>query len=140
MPKAEEAEVADVFRAYGLGDEQITPVVAALKARPEAWVDFMMRFELGLEKPEPTRARNSALTIALSYIVGGMVPLLPYMLISSAHRALLVSVAVTLLALFVFGYVKGRLTGKTPFRSAVQTCVVGGLAAGAAFGIAKFIA
>ena len=139
MPKAEEAEVADVFRDYGLSDEHTAPIVAALKARPEAWVDFMMRFELGLEKPEPTRARNSALTIALSYIVGGMVPLLPYMLIASPQRALLVSVFVTLLALFVFGYVKGRLTGKTPFRSAIQTCLIGGLAAGAAFTIAKLI-
>ena len=140
MPKAEEAEVAEVFREYGLGEEQTRSIVAALKAKPVAWVDFMMRFELGLEKPEPTRARNSALTIAISYIVGGMVPLLPYMLMASAHRALLVSVGVTLLALLVFGYVKGRFTGKTPIRSAVQTTVVGGLAAAAAFAIAKFIA
>jgi predicted membrane protein (TIGR00267 family) len=99
----------------------------------------MMRFELGLEKPEPTRARNSALTIALSYIVGGMVPLQPYMLMKFAHEALLVSVGVTLVALFVSGYVKGRFTGKTPIRSAIQTTVVGGLAAGAAYLIAKFI-
>jgi VIT1/CCC1 family predicted Fe2+/Mn2+ transporter len=140
MPKAEEAEVAEVFRTYGLEDEHIGPVVAALKNKPAAWVDFMMRFELGLEKPEPTRARNSALTIALSYIAGGMVPLLPYMLTKSAHRALLVSIAVTLMALLVFGYVKGRFTGKTPIRSAVQTAVVGGLAATAAFLIAKLIA
>ena len=140
MPKAEEAEVAEVFRTYGLEDEQITPIVAAMKKKPTAWVDFMMRFELGLEKPEPTRARNSALTIALSYIGGGMVPLLPYMLMKVAHEALLVSVAVTLVALFVFGYIKGRFTGKTPIRSAIQTTVVGGLAAGAAFLIAKFIA
>jgi VIT1/CCC1 family predicted Fe2+/Mn2+ transporter len=140
MPEAEEAEVADVFRDYGLDDEQIGPIVAALKAKPTAWVDFMMRFELGLEKPEPARARNSALTIALSYIAGGMVPLLPYMLISRAHKALEVSIGVTLLALFIFGYVKGRFTGKTPIRSAVQTTVVGGLAAAAAFTIAKFIA
>jgi VIT1/CCC1 family predicted Fe2+/Mn2+ transporter len=140
MPKAEEAEVAEVFREYGLEEEQTRSIVAALKAKPVAWVDFMMRFELGLEKPEPTRARNSALTIAISYVVGGMVPLLPYMLMDSAHRALLVSVGVTLLALLVFGYVKGRFTGKTPVRSAVQTTVVGGLAAAAAFVIAKFIA
>jgi VIT1/CCC1 family predicted Fe2+/Mn2+ transporter len=140
MPEAEEAEVADVFRDYGLDDEQIGPIVAALKAKPTAWVDFMMRFELGLEKPEPARARNSALTIALSYIAGGMVPLLPYMLISRAHKALEVSIGVTLLALFIFGYVKGRFTGKTPIHSAVQTTVVGGLAAAAAFTIAKFIA
>jgi VIT1/CCC1 family predicted Fe2+/Mn2+ transporter len=138
--EAEEREVADVFRTYGLEDIQITPIVAALKQRPQAWVDFMMRFELGLEKPEPTRARNSAITIALSYIVGGMVPLLPYMLISSAHKALLVSIGITLLALIIFGYVKGTFTGKTPIRSAVQTAVVGGLAAGAAFLIARLIA
>lgn len=139
MPKAEEAEVAEVFREYGLPEVHIDSIVSALKDKPVAWVDFMMRFELGLEKPDPKRARNSALTIALSYIVGGMVPLLPYMLIKAAHRALLVSVGVTLLALFIFGYVKGHFTGKTPIRSAVQTTVVGGLAAGAAFLIAKLI-
>jgi VIT1/CCC1 family predicted Fe2+/Mn2+ transporter len=138
--EAEEAETAEVFRSYGLDEQQIAPIITALKQRPQAWVDFMMRFELGLEKPEPTRARNSALTIALSYIVGGMVPLFPYMLMASAHRALLISIAVTLVALFVFGYIKGRFTGKTPMRSAVQTTVVGGLAAGAAFLIAKLIA
>lgn len=140
MPEDEEAEVAGVFREYGLGEEQIRSIVGALKDKPVAWVDFMMRFELGLEKPEPARARNSALTIALSYIVGGMVPLLPYMLMASARRALLVSVVVTLIALFVFGYVKGRFTGKTPVRSAMQTTIVGGLAAGAAFLIARLIA
>jgi VIT1/CCC1 family predicted Fe2+/Mn2+ transporter len=137
---AEETETADVFRSYGLAEAQIAPIITALKQRPQAWVDFMMRFELGLEKPEPTRARNSALTIALSYIAGGMVPLLPYMLISKAHKALLVSVGVTLLALCVFGYVKGRFTGKTPIRSAIQTVIVGGLAATAAFFIARWIA
>ena len=137
---AEEAETADVFRAYGLTEGEITPIVTALKQRPQAWVDFMMRFELGLERPEPKRARNSSLTIATSYIVGGMVPLLPYMLMASARRALAVSVVVTLLALFAFGYVKGRFTGKTPVRSAMQTTVVGGLAAAAAFAIAKLIA
>lgn len=137
---AEEEETADVFRTYGLAEEQITPIVAALKNRPQAWVDFMMRFELGLERPEPSRARNSALTIALSYIAGGMVPLLPYMLIRNARTALLVSVGVTLIALIVFGYVKGRFTGKTPIRSAMQTTIVGGLAAAAAFLIARLIA
>ena len=137
---AEEAETADVFRAYGLTEGEIAPIVTALKQRPQAWVDFMMRFELGLERPEPKRARNSSLTIATSYIVGGMVPLLPYMLMASARRALAVSVVVTLLDLFAFGYVKGRFTGKTPVRSAMQTTVVGGLAAAAAFAIAKLIA
>lgn len=98
-----------------------------------------MRFELGLEEPDPKRARNSALTIALSYIAGGMVPLAPYFFITSVHTALLASVGVTLLALLVFGYVKGRFTTAKPFRSAWQTVVVGGLAAAAAFLIAKAI-
>jgi VIT1/CCC1 family predicted Fe2+/Mn2+ transporter len=137
--EAERQEVFDVFSEYGLTNEQAKPVVDALEAKPKAWVDFMMRFELGLEKPEPTRARNSALTIATSYIVGGLVPLSPYMLLHSAHKALAVSIIVTLLALLIFGYVKGRFTGKTPIRSALQTAAVGGLAAAAAFGIAKLI-
>jgi VIT1/CCC1 family predicted Fe2+/Mn2+ transporter len=139
-PLAEEQEVAEVFRGYGLSEAEISPIVAALRKRPAEWVDFMMRFELGLEKPQPTRARNSALTIAGSYVAGGMVPLLPYMLMTSARKALLVSIAVTLLALIVFGYVKGRFTGRTPVRSALQTAAVGSLAAGAAFAIARLIA
>jgi VIT1/CCC1 family predicted Fe2+/Mn2+ transporter len=138
--EAERQEVFEVFLKYGVSEEQAGPVVDALEANPQAWVDFMMRFELGLEEPEPTRARNSALTIALSYIVGGLVPLSPYMLLHSARHALGVSVGVTLLALVIFGYVKGRFTGKTPIRSALQTATVGGLAAAAAFGIAKLIA
>jgi VIT1/CCC1 family predicted Fe2+/Mn2+ transporter len=138
--EAERQEVFDVFGTYGLTHEQAKPIVDALEAKPEAWVDFMMRFELGLAEPEPTRARNSALTIAMSYIVGGLVPLSPYILLHSARSALEVSIAVTLLALMVFGYVKGRFTGKTPIRSAFQTTIVGVLAAAAAFGIAKLIA
>jgi VIT1/CCC1 family predicted Fe2+/Mn2+ transporter len=102
-------------------------------------VDFMMKFELGLETPEPTRARNSALTIAASYVAGGLIPLSPYMLISVASRAMLFSIAITLVALLLFGYVKGRFTGNTPIRSALQTMLVGGLAAAAAFTIAKLI-
>ncbi len=139
-PLDEEEEVAVVFREYGLSEQQITPIVAALRANPEAWIEFMMKFELGLEKPQPTRARNSAMTIAGSYVAGGLVPLLPYMLIKEHQTALICSVIVTLLALMVFGYVKGRFTGKTPVRSAIQTTVVGGLAAAAAFAIAKAIA
>lgn len=139
MPLAEEEEVASVFRAYGLEETQIKSIVAALRANPEAWIEFMMKFELGLEKPEPTRARNSAITIAGSYIAGGMVPLLPYMLAGEAKSALTWSIVVTLIALMLFGYVKGRFTGKTPIRSAIQTTLVGGLAAAAAFTIAKMI-
>ena len=114
-------------------------VVDGISGDRDRWVDFMMRFELGLEKPDRGRALNSALTIAISYIAGGMIPLSPYFFINSLHNALLVSVLVTLLALAVFGYIKGRFTGKTPFRSAWQTMGVGGLAAAAAFTLAKLI-
>jgi VIT1/CCC1 family predicted Fe2+/Mn2+ transporter len=136
----EREEVADVFRGYGLGDEEIAPVLRAFEARPKAWVDFMMRFELGLEAPEPRRALWSALTIAGAYVAGGFIPLSPYMFIArDTGRALNVSVAVTLAALLVFGYVKGRFTGAKPWRSAFQTVLVGGLAAAAAFALAKLL-
>jgi VIT1/CCC1 family predicted Fe2+/Mn2+ transporter len=139
MPDTEAAEVADVFRSYGLNDDTVATVVNAIRADKKRWVDFMMRFELGLEEPDPKRARNSALTIALSYIAGGMVPLAPYFFFRSIHSALIGSVVVTLLALLVFGYIKGRFTTAKPLRSAWQTVVVGGLAATAAFVIAKAI-
>ena len=139
MPDTEAAEVADVFRSYGLNDDTVAAVVTAIRADRRRWVDFMMRFELGLEEPDPRRARRSALTIALSYIAGGLVPLAPYFFFRSVHYALVGSVIVTLLALLVFGYVKGRFTTARPFRSAWQTAVVGGLAATAAFVIAKAI-
>ena len=140
IPREEMNEVADIFREYGLSEEHITPVVEAMTRRPKQWVDFMMRFELGLEKPDPRRARTSAAVIGGAYIAGGMVPLLPYMLLATPRAALIVSCAVTLVALAVFGYVKGRFTGSKPWRSAVQTTVTGGIAAAAAFGIASAIA
>ena len=140
VPLDEEREVRDILVGFGMTAEQAQPLVDALRAKPETWVDFMMRFELGLEKPEPTRARNSSLTIAASYIVGGLVPLAPYMLLPQAKTALYASVVVTLLALLVFGYVKGHWTGGRPMRSALQTVLVGGLAATAAFILARLIA
>ena len=100
----------------------------------------MMKFELGLDKPSPARARVSAMTIALSYVAGGLVPLTPYFLMRTTGTALAASVLLTLLALLIFGYVKGTFTVKKPLRSAWQTAVVGGLAAAAAFAIAKMIA
>lgn len=139
IPEEEMEEVAQVFRGYGLTKEQVAPVVHALSERPKAWVDFMMRFELGLEEPKPERARISALTIGGAYMAGGLIPLAPYMLVSSPQNALLISVTVTLVALFVFGYIKGRFTTARPFRSALETALVGSLAAGAAFAIAKAI-
>jgi VIT1/CCC1 family predicted Fe2+/Mn2+ transporter len=139
IPREEMKEVADIFREYGLDEEHITPVVQAMTQRPKQWVDFMMRFELGLEPPNPKRARISATMIASAYVVGGLIPLAPYMLMHSAGAALVVSVAVTLVALVIFGLVKGRYTGAKPVKSALQTTITGGLAATAAFLIAKAI-
>jgi VIT1/CCC1 family predicted Fe2+/Mn2+ transporter len=139
MPETEAAEVADVLRSYGLDEEKAAAVVISIRPDKKPWVDFMMRFELGLEEPDPRRARRSALTIALSYVAGGLVPLAPYFFLQSVHYALDGSVMLTLLALLVFGYIKGRFTTARPFRSAWQTAIVGGLAATAAFVIAKLI-
>ncbi len=139
IPEVEIAEVEQVFLSYGLEKEQSSLVAKALSLRPDAWVDFMMRFELGLEEPDPKRALRSALTIGFSYIAGGLVPLAPYMLVHTPATALLFSIGFTILALSVFGYVKGRFTGTRPFRSAMQTAMIGGLAAAAAFGLAKAI-
>jgi VIT1/CCC1 family predicted Fe2+/Mn2+ transporter len=137
IPGDEAAEVLQVLQDYGLRPDEARPVVEALKKRPEAWVDFMMRFELGLERPDPSTALWSALTIGGAYAVGGIIPLLPYMLLKNIMTALAVSSAVTVLALGVFGYVKGRFTGMRPARSALQTVLIGGLAAGVAFLIAR---
>ena len=137
VPEVEAREVTEVFEAYGLTPEESAPIVAALQKRPEAYVDFMMRFELGLEQPDPKRARTSALTIAGAYIAGGLIPLSPYFLVSHAPAALIWSAVVTLIALAVFGYSKARATGAPAGRGALQTVLIGGLAATAAFLIAR---
>jgi len=137
LPKQEAQEVADVFRNYGLNDEQVAPLVEAIRHDPIKWVDFMMRFELGLEPPDPGRALKSALTIAISYIAGGLIPLAPYLLLNSASVALRVSVILTLIALFIFGYIKGKFTGLKPILSGSQTALIGGLSATAAFILAQ---
>src|SRR6202045_2625509 len=140
IPETEAQEVSDIFQTtYGLTAEECAPVVESLRKRPNDWVAFMMRFELGLEQPEPSRAWKSALTIAIAYIVGGVIPLSAYVFLSDAHSALLLSVVVTLAALAVFGGIKGRFTGVPVLRSALQTSIIGGLAATAAFGIARWI-
>ena len=139
IPHEEMREVAEVFQAYGLNEEETWPIVQALKRQPRNWVDFMMRFELGLEKPEPGRALRSALTIAGAYVAGGLIPLAPYFFSHSTAEALFYSVGFTLSALLVFGFVKGRFTGTRPIRSALQTALIGSAAAGAAFGIARLI-
>src|SRR5215218_4086614 len=139
IPHEEMREVAEVFQAYGLTEDQTWPIVQALKQQPRNWVDFMMRLELGLEKPDPKRAVTSALTIAGAYIAGGLVPLAPYFFSDTTPTALLYSIAFTLIALLVFGFVKGRFTGTRPVRSSLQTALIGSLAAGAAYAIARLI-
>ena len=136
----EAQEVRDIFLTYGLTPEECFTVVESLRKRPKDWVTFMMRFELGLEEPNPGRAWKSALTIACAYIVGGIIPLSAYLFLSDAHAALKLSATVTLLALAIFGGIKGRFTGTPVIRSALQTAIIGSLAAAAAFAIARWIA
>lgn len=132
----EKGEVMEILKSYGLTNAESTPIVNSLARRPKDFADFMMRFELGLEKPEPSRALKSGVTIGGAYIFGGLIPLLPYIATNVVGTALAWSIAVTITALFVFGFVKGRYTGTPSLRSAVQTCLIGSAAAGAAFFIA----
>lgn len=137
MPGAEREEIFHVFDRYGLSREETVPIVDALEKRPQQWVNFMMQFELGLEEPERGRAVASAATIAASYIAGGFVPLLPYMLNHETRSALLWSMALTAVALAGFGYLKGYFTGAGPVRGAVQTLFIGAAAAACAYGLAS---
>src|ERR1700674_1946103 len=126
-------------RRYGLGGSALESAVQAVRSSPEGWVRFMMREELGLEEPDPKRAPHSAVTIGLSYVAGGLLPLAPYALGLSLTTAFLWSIGVTLLALLAFGAVKARFTGVPMVRGAVQTVVVGGVAAGVAYGLARLV-
>ncbi len=139
VPDKEAKEVIDVFSDYGVTPEESAAVIASFRKRPDDWVRFMMRFELGLEEPHPGRAMRSALTIAVSYLVGGMIPLSAYFATSDIQTALHWSIGITLTALAIFGWVKGRFTGASKPRSAIQTLVVGGVAAAAAFQLAKMV-
>jgi VIT1/CCC1 family predicted Fe2+/Mn2+ transporter len=142
-PDDEAEEIYQIFDEYAVPREAAAPVLSALQQNHPAYVDFMMRFELGLEKPAPNRAHRSALTIAASYIAGGLIPLLPYMLVgapvASTAAALRLSVLITLLALALFGALKGRLLGTGALRSALQTTLIGGAAAAAAYGLAHLL-
>jgi VIT1/CCC1 family predicted Fe2+/Mn2+ transporter len=145
-PDDEAEEIYQIFDQYSVPREAAAPVLAALQQNHPAYVDFMMRFELGLEKPAPNRAHRSALTIAASYIAGGIVPLLPYMLVGpsaslipTTTSALKFSVLITLLALAFFGALKGRLLGTGALRSALQTSLIGGAAAAAAYTLAHLL-
>ncbi len=139
MPEEEAKEIVDVFKAYGVTAEQSAPVVEALRRNRKAWVRFMMRFELGLEPPEHGRARRSAATIACAYIAGGMIPIAPYFMTSNVGEALPASIAVTLSALLVFGFLKGGYIGTSRWRSALHTLLIGGAAAAAAFVLARAV-
>jgi vacuolar iron transporter family protein len=139
VPDNERAEVKQILTEYGLDAPVAETVTAALTSDPERWLNFMMRFELGLEEPEAGREFKSAITIGSAYVVGGLIPLAPYFLLDTVIRALPASIAVTLAALLIFGGVKGQMTGIAPLRSAVQTAIVGTLAAAAAFAIARLV-
>jgi VIT1/CCC1 family predicted Fe2+/Mn2+ transporter len=137
LPDKETAEVEEVFEGFGLTPEQMRPVVATITSNEKRWVDFMMKFELNLDEPDPARAVRSASTIGVSYIVGGLIPLAPYFFVAELSNAFIASVAVTLTALFVFGGVKARFTGIPIWRGGAQTALIGGLAATAAWLIAR---
>jgi VIT1/CCC1 family predicted Fe2+/Mn2+ transporter len=139
MPEHEKDEVLEILENYGLTKAESLPIVESLATRPKDFADFMMRFELGLEKPNPKRALQSGAFIGGAYVFGGFIPLVPYIIFSEVNRALLWSAAITVVALFVFGYVKGQFTGAKPLKSALQTCLIGSVAAGAAFLIARWI-
>ncbi len=136
IPEEEAAEVGEIFRGYGMDEATVDAVVKAIRSDRKRWIDFMMRFELGLEEPNPNRARTSAFTIGASYIVGGLIPMSPYFFVHDVHTGLFVSVGVTALALLIFGYIKGRFTTHQPVRSAWRTLIVGALAGAAAYTMA----
>jgi len=137
LPEVEAAEVAEIFQGWGLTDEQIGPIVTAISSDEKRWVDFMMQFELHLEPPDPRRAVTSAVTIGASYVAGGLIPLAPYFFAGTVESGLSASVGLTIAALALFGGIKARITGIPIVRGAVQTALIGGLAASAAFLIAR---
>ncbi len=139
LPDREKAEVREVLAAYGISEATQHAVANELSARPTEWVDFMMRFELGLEKPDKKRASRSAGNIAISYIAGGLIPLSAYLFTSGPMPGLLASAIITLLALLGFGYFKSKVTGQPAWSGAFRTALIGALAAGAAYGIARLV-
>ncbi|MBN4054390.1 VIT1/CCC1 transporter family protein [Nitrospira defluvii] len=139
IPEVEAKEVRDIFQTYGINDEESAPVIESLKRRPKDWMRFMMRFELGLDPPKANRAMESGLTIASAYILGGLISLGAYIVVSDAQRALQISMVVTLISLAILGGIKGRFTGTPVIRSGLQTVFIGGIAAAAAFAIARII-
>jgi VIT1/CCC1 family predicted Fe2+/Mn2+ transporter len=139
VPEREREEVKEFFSNLGLSKDVQDKAVDEMTRDKDKWVDFMMKYELGLDRPNPERARKSAFNIGLSYVVGGLVPLSPYFFVTDGLRGLKVSAAITLCCLFIFGYFKSKLTGVHPLAGAVRVMVIGALAAGCAFAVAKLI-
>lgn len=139
LPEQEKAEVKEVFAEFGLSEKLQDEIANEMALNKDKWVDFMMRYELGLEKPEPNRATQSAVTIGISYIVGGIIPLSPYFFVEQSQQALIYSVVITMVCLFVFGYLKSKVTGQPVIAGALKVLFIGALAAAAAFFIARLI-
>ena len=139
VPEEEKKEVMEVFAEFGLSEKLQAQVATEMAKDKDKWVDFMMRYELGLEKPQENRATQSAITIGISYIVGGIIPLSPYFFIANSREALYYSCAITVICLFIFGYFKSKVTGQRAFSGALKVLIIGALAAAAAFGMAKLI-
>jgi VIT1/CCC1 family predicted Fe2+/Mn2+ transporter len=140
VPDKEMEEVKEVFAEYGLSPEAQQLIATELSKDKTKWVNFMMKFELGLEAPNPNRARQSALTIGASYFVGGLLPLSAYLFTDTPQRGLIGSTILTIICLFVFGYFKSKVTGQPPLQGALKVTMIGVLAAAAAFGIARLVA
>lgn len=139
VPEQEKFEVKEVFADFGLSAKLQDEIAEEMSKDKDKWVDFMMRYELGLEKPEANRASQSAITIGISYIVGGIIPLSPYFFIANSEHALYYSCAITTVCLFTFGYFKSKVTGQPPVSGALKVLIIGALAAAAAFIMAKLI-
>jgi VIT1/CCC1 family predicted Fe2+/Mn2+ transporter len=137
VPEKEKEEVREFFQNLGLSEDIQKQAVEEIAKDKKVWVDFMMKYELGLDKPDPKRATKSALNIGLSYVAGGLVPLSPYFFIDVPVEALKISVVVTLICLFVFGFFKSKMTGIHPWSGALRVMFIGAMAAAAAFGVAK---
>ena len=137
LPEEEKLEVKSFFQELGLSEDIQQKAVEEITRDKDKWVDFMMKYELSLDRPDPKRARNSALNIGLSYVVGGLVPLSPYFFVQSPPEALKISVVVTLVCLFIFGFFKSKVTGVNPWGGALRVALIGAAAAAAAFFVAK---
>lgn len=139
VPEREKEEVREFFSGLGLSREVQDQAVEEMTRDKEKWVDFMMKYELGLDKPDPQRARKSAFNIGLSYVVGGLIPLSPYFFVTNGLTGLRISAAITLCCLFIFGYFKSKMTGVNPLSGAIRVMVIGALAAGCAFAVARLV-